>query len=118
VNRRRDEEGVAVVLALGLVVLLTVVAVVGVGVVALVATHRQVQAAADLAALAGAQAATAGEDPCAAAARIARDNRAHLEECRREGEVVAVVLTSGPLAWAGDSALRGRARAGPSDPSR
>lgn len=96
------------------VLLLTVLALAQAG----VATHRAGKAA-DLAALAAADTArglTAG-DPCATAARVARDNGARLELCRLlEPERVVVdvrteVGLAGPLARWGSAA--GVSRAGP-----
>jgi len=113
--RRRTEDGVAVVVVLGLVGLLLTVALISGGLVAMVATHRQVQAAADLAALAGAGAARSGADPCGEAQRIARANQAELKECLVDGPVIAVVVNAiarfGPGSWAVDA----RARAGPGE---
>jgi len=109
---RRDESGVAVVLALGLVALLVLVGAVGVAVVGLVAAHRQAQAAADLAALAGAEAARAGGEPCAEAARIAAANRADLRDCAVDGAVVEVEVAV-VVDLAGSRGLSARARAGP-----
>lgn len=112
---RRDEDGFAVVITLALVALLLVVAVVSGALVAVVATHRRVQAAADLAALAGATAARSGADACAAAGSIADAHRSELQECVVRGRVVDVVITQvltlGPASWD----LASRARAGPAE---
>ena len=110
-NRRED--GVAVVLALGLVAVLLLVAVLGGGAVAIIATNRQVQSAADLAALAGAGAAQAAGSPCAAVERIARRNGVVLTRCGVSGAVVTVVVERRLPAVFGGRTLRARARAGP-----
>ena len=109
---RRDDEGAGVVLALGLVAVLVLVGAVGVGVVGLVAAHRQVQAAADLAALAGAEAARSGREPCAVARRIAAGNRGELRDCRVTGVVVEVEVDR-VVRLLGSPTVTARARAGP-----
>jgi secretion/DNA translocation related TadE-like protein len=114
-QRLRGEGGAAAVLVLALAgVLILVGAALGV-VGALVADHRRAQAAADLAALAGAVAATRGEPACEAAAATAVDNDAVSIECVVAGRTVAVrVRVTGPY-WLGQQAdLEARARAGPS----
>lgn len=113
-HRSADERGSALpfaVASLGL--LLLVGAALGV-VAAMVAAHRTAQAAADLAALAGASAVQRGADGCAAAAAIARANGATLDDCAvAEQDVVVVVRVTGPR-WLGQRAdLSARARAGP-----
>jgi secretion/DNA translocation related TadE-like protein len=103
-----------VVWAVVLVALLTTVALVATAAGGFVVAHRQAQLGADLAALAGATAARDGGDPCAAARRIAQDNRAELTGCDVDGQDVVVrvqVHRKGPFAVARD--LRARARAGP-----
>lgn len=81
----------------------------------LVAGHRTAQAAADLAALAGAGAEGRGGDGCGAAAGVARRNGASLESCRPDGHggLHVLVRVEGPrwLGWHDD--LRAEARAGP-----
>jgi secretion/DNA translocation related TadE-like protein len=83
-------------------------------VAAMVTAHRTAQAAADLAALAGATAARDGGDPCSAAGAIAADNRARLTSCDVAGrEVTVEVEVPGPK-WLGQSHdLAAAARAGP-----
>lgn len=110
----RDQRGAASLLAtacLGVLLLLGMaLGVVG----AMVADHRRAQAAADLAALAGAAALQSGQDGCARASRVASANAATLTTCRVEGrDVLVTVRTAGPrwLGQVGD--LEGRARAGP-----
>ena len=100
-----------VVACLGL--LLLVGAALGV-VAALVLAHRQAQAAADLAALAVATAASRGADPCAAGAVIAEANGARLTSCALAGRAGTVrVVVAGPR-WLGQRAdLEAEARAGP-----
>jgi secretion/DNA translocation related TadE-like protein len=81
---------------------------------AMVTAHRTAQAAADLAALAGASAAARGEEPCGAAKHVADGNGATLSGCRREGaDLWVTVVVTGPH-WLGAAAdLAAQARAGP-----
>jgi secretion/DNA translocation related TadE-like protein len=75
---------------------------------------RRVEAAADLAALAGAGAAQSGEKPCPAATSTARRNRADLVVCTVIGDVVTVVVQRRTQVVLGRSVIvTGRARAGP-----
>ena len=113
----RGERGAATLLALGMAgVLLMVGAALGV-VGALVADHRRAQAAADLAALAGATATARGDPGCAAAGAVAGLNHAELLACVLDGATVTVrVEVSGPH-WLGQQAdLEASARAGPDQP--
>jgi secretion/DNA translocation related TadE-like protein len=105
-----------VVLVLVLVALLATVALVGAGVGAVVATHRRVAAAADLAALAGASAVGSARDPCAAATDVAAANGAVLSRCELDGAVVSVVAHRGLPDALGGHDLSARARAGPVEP--
>lgn len=113
-ERRRDDRGAATVLALALVALLVTVAVAAVGVAGIVVTHRRAQAAADLAALAGAQSLGRGKDGCAVAARVARANGGRLDSCQPAGmEVTVEVSVAGPRLLGAAPRMHGRARAGP-----
>lgn len=102
------------ILVLALVGLLVFVAVVAVGVSTVVVGHRRAQAAADLAAIAGATALRDGQDPCAEAGAVADGNGAELAECSVAGATVAVVARLRLPAALGDRWVRARARAGPS----
>jgi secretion/DNA translocation related TadE-like protein len=111
---RRTDRGSASVMVLALAgVLLLLGAALGV-VAAMVAAHRTAQAAADLAALAGARTLADGGDPCAAAGAIATANGAAVTGCAVEGRDVRVqVLVTGPR-WLGQEGdLAAEARAGP-----
>jgi secretion/DNA translocation related TadE-like protein len=116
VSRVRQQRGAATVLALAMSgVLLMVGAALSV-VGAIVVDHRRAQAAADLAALAGAAAAARGEPACAAVGVVADRNHAQLLACSLDaaGTTVTVrVRVSGPH-WLGQQAdLEASARAGP-----
>jgi secretion/DNA translocation related TadE-like protein len=94
-------------------VVLLVGAALGV-VAALVVAHRAAQSGADLAALAGAQAAVGGSDACGAAGVVAVDNDVRLTECRAHGRVVEVTVSATGPHWLGQTSdLSARARAGP-----
>jgi len=101
---------VALIAVLGLVTL-TAAALVGV-----IGARHRAEAAADLAALAGAVAARNGGDPCAAAGTIARSNQATLISCSAVDRTVEVsVAVRAPalvgIAWS----QVGVARAGPQE---
>jgi secretion/DNA translocation related TadE-like protein len=111
----RGEDGAATLLALAMCAVL-LMAGAGLGVVgAIVVDHRRAQAAADLAALAGAAATARGAPGCAAADEVARLNSAELLDCSIDGATLTVrVSVTGPH-WLGQQAdLEAGARAGPS----
>lgn len=117
---RDGQRGAATVLAVGLVgVLLTVTLVVAAG-IALVVDHRRAQAAADLAALAGAQALApvdGGGSACGAAGSTADANGARLVACTVVGRDVRVrVEVDGPNVAGLGASLVAEARAGPANP--
>jgi secretion/DNA translocation related TadE-like protein len=114
VSAARDDRGAATLLILAMAgVLLLVGAALGV-VQAMVVAHRRAQAAADLAALAGAAALARGADACASATAMAAANGADLASCLPSGSEVRVVVTVGGPHWLGQSAdLSATARAGP-----
>lgn len=117
-SARRSDRGAATAFGLALLALLLLVAVAcGVAVAAL-AGHRRAEAAADLAALAGAQALQAGRAPCDPAARVAADNGARLDSCAVHGQDVVVSLHValgglGRVVGGVTPRLPARARAGP-----
>ncbi|WGL52829.1 flp pilus-assembly TadE/G-like family protein [Nocardioides sp. BP30] len=113
-GRHRDERGAVTVLAVALIgVLVLLTAAFGV-VEAMVAAHRRAQAAADLAALAGAQAIEHGGQACAAATSVAVANGARMAACAIDGRDVGVtVLVAGPRWLGAHGDLPARARAGP-----
>lgn len=117
-----DERGAATVFALALATVLMMVGLAVAWAGAAVARHRVAQSAADLAALAGAQAVqdggaeggTKGGAPCAVAAEVAAANRARLSACSLRGDDVwvSVELDAPPLLGRSGT-LTGQARAGP-----
>lgn len=115
------EEGSGTVLALTIIAALLVVTVVIAGLIGVASANRRASAAADLSALAAADAyrgLTEG-DPCAVAADLAERHGAHLESCtfpdRPETvEVTVAVPVAGPMGALGPA--RARARAGAEHP--
>lgn len=111
---RRDDRGAATVLAVAVLGLLLLVGAALAVVGAMVAAHRQAQAAVDLAALAGARTLADGGDACGAAAAVAAANAAELTGCVVvDRDVRTTVVVTGPR-WLGQTGdLRAEARAGP-----
>jgi secretion/DNA translocation related TadE-like protein len=111
---RPEERGAATVVVMAGVGLLMVVALGIGGAEGLLLAHRRAQAAADLAALAGAGARASGGDPCAAAAAVASANEAELRSCAVVPVGVDVVVAvPGPQLLGRSPMLTARARAGP-----
>ena len=112
--RGRDGRGSATLFAVACVaVLLLVGSALGV-VAAMVRAHRVAQSAADLSALAVADAVGSGGDACAAGAAVAAANQARLASCRVAGRDATVTVVVGGPHWLGQVAnLSADARAGP-----
>jgi secretion/DNA translocation related TadE-like protein len=90
-----DERGAATVLVALWAVVLTMLAVTGVALTSVLATRATAAAAADLAALAGASGVLeAADEPCRRAARLARENGAHLVGCTVTGAQVRVEVAA------------------------
>lgn len=114
----QPEEGSGTVLALTIIAALLVMTVVIAGLIGVVSANRRASAAADLSALAAADAyrgLTEG-DPCAVAANLAERHGAHLESCtfpdRPETvEVTVAVPVAGPMGALGPARVRARAGA-------
>ena len=117
-KNRRPEEGSGTVLALTIIAALLVVTVVIAGLSGVVSANRRASVAADLSALAAADAyrgLTEG-DPCAVAADLAARHGAYLESCtfpdRPETvEVTVAVPVAGPMGMLGPARVRARAGA-------
>ena len=113
-----SEEGSGTVLALTIIAALLVLTVVIAGLIGVVSANRRASAAADLSALAAADAyrgLTEG-DPCAVAADLAERHGAQLESCtfpdRPETvEVTVAVPVAGPMGMLGPARVRARAGA-------
>jgi len=92
--RLRDERGAGTVLALALVMAVITVGVSGAGLAAALTTRQRVIGAADLAALAAADAASGaiGGVPCDIAAGVATANGTRLNACETRGLVVSVTV--------------------------
>ena len=110
--RMRDARGAATVLGVGFIGLILTVALVAVGITAVVFAHRRAQSAADLAALAAASGYQRGVTPCGEARRIAEANGAHLVSCALDGPVATVEVEC-LAAVGGTFRMHGRAKAGP-----
>lgn len=89
---RQPESGIATVSAVVAVGLTMVVAVALVQVGLVIAVKHRVQAAADLAAVAGSAAALRGDDGCGVAKTAARHNDALIQRC--EADLAVVTLTA------------------------
>jgi secretion/DNA translocation related TadE-like protein len=87
------------------------VAILAVGVEAAVVAHRKAQAAADLAALAGATALRDGRDPCGVAAQVAIANGVTTQTCATDGSGVEVSVVVRLPEVLGNREVRARARA-------
>ena len=117
-ENQRSEKGSGTVLALTMIAALLVVTGVIAGLIGVVSANRRASAAADLSALAAADAyrgLTEG-DPCAVAADLAERHGAHLESCtfpdRPETvEVTVAVPVAGPMGALGPARVRARAGA-------
>jgi secretion/DNA translocation related TadE-like protein len=109
-----QERGSATLFAVAVIgVLVLVGAALGV-VGAMIHAHRVAQSAADLSAIAAAQARARGRDPCAVASAVAGANRARLDSCAVEGFDVRVQVTVRGPHWLGQHHdLSAQARAGP-----
>lgn len=109
---RRTEQGGATVLVVAMAGLLLFVMTGLAAAGGLVTAQRRAQAAADLAALAGA---SRLEDACARAGEVAAANAAVLEACHLDGDDVTVeVSVAGPRVPWRDVRVTAEARAGPS----
>lgn len=109
-----DEHGSASLLVIALLGLLMFLGAAMAFVEGVVSDHRAAQSAADLSALAGAQALQRGDDPCAEASRIADANEASVTSCEVSGEEVVIDVIVAARSYAGYSPkVTGRARAGP-----
>ena len=113
-RRLEEERGAVTVLAVAMLAVLVLVAsAIAVG-EAMVVAHRRAQAAADLAALASAQAVQHARDPCDAASRVATANGAALTACAVAGYDVTISVTVAGPRWLGAHGDFGaRAKAGP-----
>ncbi|RWA17761.1 hypothetical protein MBRU_18575 [Mycolicibacterium brumae DSM 44177] len=112
-----DDRGAATVLAA--ICVLIILCCTGFGAAlgsAVIARHRA-QSAADLAALAAANALSAGpQAACAQARQITDAANAHLAQCQTENlDVIVTVEIPVPLRLPGNRTAQARARAGPAD---
>ncbi len=113
-DKRRGERGAVTVLAVALIGFLLLLGTALGAVAVMVVAHRTAQSAADLAALAGAQAADAGREPCVVAAGVAQRNGANLTSCVVDDADIRVQVTvTGPRLLGQTHDLDAEARAGP-----
>ena len=112
---RRSEAGVATLAATATVGLFLLVAAALVQVGLVFAAKHRVQAAADLAALAGSAASLRGDDGCAAARSVARRNGADVDSCRADVAVVTLRAESSTasVVWGARFRTHAEARAAP-----
>lgn len=111
---RCGDRGSASLLVVALTGVVLLLGLAGAFLTATGAAHRKAQAAADLAALAGATAGQRGGDACAAAGMVADHNGARSIDCDLEGsDVVVRVSLAGPEFLGHSWELVGQARAGP-----
>lgn len=89
-----SERGTATVLATYLAGVVLVLSLVLVSLASAVALRHRAGAAADVAAVAGAQAWVRGQPPCPTAQALAEANRGRVLECQIEGTAVRVVVQS------------------------
>ncbi|MDQ6714500.1 MAG: pilus assembly protein TadE [Actinomycetota bacterium] len=112
------ESGAATVLVIAAVAVILLVSAGALSLVAAVAASHRAHAAADLAALAGAQVLVDGGGSgraCAAAARVSRRNGAAVVSCLTGPDLTMVLLVTVPSA-PGLAPAQARARAGPATP--
>ena len=111
---RRVDRGSASLLVVALTGIVLLLGLAAAFLTATGAAHRRAQAAADLAALAGATAHQRGDDGCAAAGLVADHNGAESTACHLAGDDVVVRVGLAGPEFLGQSWERvGRARAGP-----
>ena len=110
----RDDRGAAGVFVIALMGVVMLLGLSAAFLVATAAAHRRAQAAADLAALAGAGAHQDGQDACVMARAIAGRNRASVTRCELDSDDVVVrVEVSSPELLGRRWRVTGSARAGP-----
>ncbi|MCW5951799.1 MAG: flp pilus-assembly TadE/G-like family protein [Propionibacteriaceae bacterium] len=111
-----EERGSGTLLVTVAVVLLAVVASVLLLFGTALTGIQRVRSAADLVAISAASAQAVGEDPCAAALRIATANQVELRECRAAGDlldfVVTVTIAAAPDSLPGRFGFTARSHAG------
>ncbi|MGD9958539.1 Rv3654c family TadE-like protein [Nocardioides sp.] len=109
-----SQRGAATVVSLVLAGVLFLVGLAGSWVGGVVVRHRAAQSAADLTALAGAEAIQTGRAPCPVADRVARENQARMTRCEVSGQEIWIgVEVSGPALLGRVPTLAGLAHAGP-----
>ena len=114
--RSRTERGSATVYAVVLATAIGLMAVVAAQCVALARIQHHAASAADLAAIAAAQAEQAGRDGCAQARKVARRNDGVVRDCDLADAVATVTVEiESPQMWGRTWQVAQRARAAPGD---
>lgn len=111
--RGSSERGSATVLALTVIGALSLAGLLLASVAGVLVTQRRMEAAADLAALAGASAVQEGGDGCAAARDVGRRNGAEAVVCRVVGSELRVTVRAEKALLGRSVTVSGQARAGP-----
>ena len=115
-HRLRGCRGSASLFVVTAALMLTAVALLVMAAMTIMATQTRVSQAADLAALAGAEAVFSTSEPCAQSARIANANQSQLESCDIRALDVQVAVSAVPPVPGGRHLIvRATARAGPPD---
>jgi secretion/DNA translocation related TadE-like protein len=105
---------VATTTAVAWIIVLTTAGWIAMLAAGIAAAQHRLDGAADLAAVAAAESAQTGRNPCATAADVARSNHAGVNDCRREGgDVVVTVVDEIDLPFHVDGTITATARAGP-----
>ena len=109
------ERGVATMLAVAWIVVLSTVGSIAILAAAVAAAQHRLDGAADLAAVSAAQRSQSGTaSACDAAAQVARANGVAVDTCQRDGvDIVVRLIDTISLPWGLDGALHASARAGP-----
>lgn len=89
----RTERGVGTIVMIGVMAVMLALSLAGVCIAGYWLAAQRARTAADLAALSGATAYSAGGDPCAAARRNARHNDASVARCDQVGDALDFVVT-------------------------
>lgn|GEM_PF-3014755 len=99
VRGHSTESGSATVYVLVIAVLVSLLAVAGVQIAMFVALKHRVSSVADLSAIAASRAATAGDDGCAAAEKLAGESDVRIASCQMDFEVATITAEARAQSW-------------------